>query len=502
MPAGQDVTKQFVHAPQPISVTSLVASIKEALLDNLPARQAVVGEISNFRRHSSGHFYFCLKDADSAIDAVMFRPDAASVRFEPQDGLEVVAEGRVDIYERSGRLQFYVSRLAPRGTGALELAFRQLKEKLQKEGLFDTTHKLALPRYPRSIGVITSPTGAAIRDIYRALCRRWPCARMYLLPARVQGEGAAKEIAEAIEAMDRQAAELEIDTIIIGRGGGSLEDLWAFNEEAVARAVYACRTPIVCGVGHETDFTIADFVADVRAATPTAAAELATPDKANVARACDAMQHRLSRRLAEHLATGRQDLVSVQRSSVFRDPLMRVRSGHQRVDELSTRLQHRLVARCRTGEQRLHEAERVLAGLHPRQLVERAGNRLSAVRRDLAWALGHKAKLCGDLLAKVVGKLSSMGPMGRVKLGQARLDGLAGRLEALSYRSALRRGFSVTRKDGHILRSREQIGPGDVLETELADGKVQSVVDGAAARPRRRTKQEEQGPSLFSKEEP
>jgi exodeoxyribonuclease VII large subunit len=302
--------------------------------------------------------------------------------------------------------------------------------------------------------------------------------------------------------MDRQAGRLGIDTIIVGRGGGSLEDLWAFNEEIVARAIYACHTPIVCGVGHETDFTIADFVADVRAATPTAAAELATPDKAEVARALEAMQHRLTRRLAEYLATCRQQLVSVQRSVVFRDPLMRVRSGHQQVDELSTRLRHRLEARCRGGEQRLHEAQRVLAGLHPQQLAERARNRLAAVRRDLAWALGHKAKLCGDALARMSGKLAAVQPGNRVKLCRALLDGLGGQLEAMSYRSVLKRGYSVTRKGGAIVRGPGQVANGDVLETELAVGKIRSVVDDNAAKLRRKTKQEPQGPSLFSEEEP
>ena len=340
-PVGKDVTGEFAAPPNrprapagevsrsagPLTVSALVAGIREALLGAYPQPVAVIGEISNFKRASSGHLYFSLADANAAIEAVMFRSDAAAVRFEVADGLEVVAQGRVDVYDKQGRLQLYVRRLSPRGQGALELAFRQLKERLQREGLFDAAHKKPVPTYPRAIGVITSPTGAAIRDIARTLGRRWPAARVYLVGVRVQGDSAGGEIAEAVALMDAAAAALEIDTIIVARGGGSLEDLWAFNEEIVARAIFAAATPIICGVGHETDFTIADFVADLRAATPTAAAELAVSDAAELVRHCTALAGRLGRRMAELLANAGTNLRRLAGSVVFRDPAGRVRHG-------------------------------------------------------------------------------------------------------------------------------------------------------------------------------
>jgi len=489
--AGRDVTDQFVpsrspsSARGPLTVSDLVARIKEALLDAFPARVAVVGQVSNFKRHTSGHLYFSLKDESATIDAVMFRPDAARVRFDIADGLEVVAEGKVDVYDRQGRLQLYVQRMSPRGTGALELAFRQLKAKLQAEGLFDAERKKALPRFPRSVGVITSPTGAAIRDIARTLARRWPAARVYLVPVRVQGEGAAEEIAEAIALLDREAPRLNIDTILIGRGGGSLEDLWAFNTEPVARAIAAAKRPIISGVGHETDFTIADFVADARAATPTAAAALAVPDGQELRRTCQTLRSRLTRRTRELLDAARSSLTAVQRSVVFRDPTAGVRGATQRVDELSTRLRQALADGRRAGEQRLHEAERSLAAHHPRRLHERALADLGRARRDLAWALGRRAKLAGDRLAGQAGRLAAAHPRHRLRLARQGIEALARQLHAMSYRAALERGYSVTRlAGGPILRSAEQVAPGDWLETELARGTLRSRVAESEPQPR------------------
>ena len=513
-PTGRDVTDQFVArapgangpapgeaapASAPWTVSSLVARIKEALLDAFPARLAVVGQISNFKRHSSGHLYFSLKDENAAIDAVMFRQAAVGVRFDLADGLEVIAEGRVDVYDRQGRLQLYVQRLTPKGTGALELAFRQLKQRLQEEGLFDPAHKKPTPRFPRGIGVVTSPTGAAVRDIARTLGRRWPAARVYLVPVRVQGEAAAGESAEARGLLDRAAGRLAIDTILIARGGGSLEDLWAFNEESVARAIFAARTPIISGVGHEVDFTIADFVADVRAATPTAAAELAAPDGAELRRTVQQFSGRLARRVGELLEMARTSLSAVQRSVVFRDPTAGVRAANQRLDELVTRLRQGLTQVRAECQQRLHEAERALAAQHPRRLHERAAGRLAERRRDLAWALSRLARRAGELLAERAGELAAAHPRHRLRLARQRVAALRRQLEAMSYRAVLGRGFSVTRRaDGPILRSANQAGPGDRLDTELADGRLRSQVEGPTPAPDRRPKKPPpETPTLF-----
>jgi len=309
---------------------------------------------------------------------------------------------------------------------------------------------------------------------------------VYLVGVRVQGDQAAGEIAEAVALLDAKAGELGIDTIIVGRGGGSLEDLWAFNEEAVARAIFAARTPIISGVGHETDFAISDFVADVRAATPTAAAELAAPDSAELRRHVRVLGGRLGRRAAERLAAGQAALDGILRSVVFRDPAWRVRSARQELAELAGRMQIGLEASRRREQQRLNDARARLIEQHPLRLLERARGRTEKLVRDLAWALGGLAKGAGDVLAARSARLAAAHPRHRVDLARQRLDALARQLDAMSYRAVLRRGFTVTRQGGSIVRKAGQVAPGDVLETELIDGKVQSRVEpGGDARPRR-----------------
>jgi len=495
--AGKDVTGEFARpGAAPLTVTALVSGIKEALLDAFPATFSVVGEVSNFKRHSSGHLYFSLKDASSAIDAVMFRQAAAGVRFDLADGLEVVATGRVDVWPKAGRLQLYVQRVAPKGAGALELAFRQLRQRLEAEGLFDPARKKPVPRFPRAVGVVTSPTGAAIRDIARTIARRWPAARVFLVGVRVQGDEAPGEIAEAVRLLDAAAKRYEIDTLIVGRGGGSLEDLWAFNEEVVARAIFEAHTPVISGVGHEVDVTIADLVADARAATPTAAAEMAVPDGAELARRVNVLGGRLSRRAGEVLAAARSGLTGILRSAVFRDPSGPVRAARQELDELTTRLRGGLEAARRSREQRLHQAERTLGEHHPRRLLERAEHELARARRDLAWGLGGVARRSADALAARSARLVAAHPRQALRLARQRLAALARQHEAMSYKAVLRRGYSVTRKDGRILRRAGDAAPGDRLRTELADGTVRSQVTGAGRRkrPARRT---EDGPTLF-----
>jgi exodeoxyribonuclease VII large subunit len=379
-----------------------------------------------------------------------------------------------------------VEKLTPKGAGALELAFRQLREKLQREGLFDPAHKAPLPRFPRAIGVVTSRTGAAVRDIARALRRRWPGAPVYLLNVPVQGAGAAEAIARAIALMDRCAAAWEVDTIILGRGGGSLEDLWAFNEEVVARAVYAARTPIVCGVGHEVDVTIAELVADVRAATPTAAAELAVPDRLEVARHVEVLDGRLRRCLESRYQSAVAAISSLERCSLFRDPMGLLRVLMQRTDELSHRLTACQHQRLGGSLRRLEPLANRLAALHPARLAERAMGRLEKLAGRLAWSLGGRAKRSGDTLGALDSRLAAAHPRHRLALASQRLDGVAGQLEAMGYRSVLGRGFSVTRgQDGTILRSADQVWAGERLSTELADGTFTSRAEGGPAAPPR-----------------
>ena len=485
---------------QPWSVSGLVARIKEALAESFPAPVAVVGEISNCKLHGSGHLYFRLKDADAAIDAVMFRASASRLKFTPSDGLEIVATGRVDVYDVRGQLQLVVESMTPKGAGAMELALRQLKDKLQKEGLFDPARKKPLPVFPRAIGIVTSATGAAIRDISRTLRRRWPSIRAYLLPVLVQGDAAAEQIASAIAALDAAAERLEIDILIVARGGGSLEDLWAFNEEPVARAIAAAKTPVIAGVGHEVDVTIADLVADVRAATPTAAAQQAVPDRDELGRHVTQLTTQLHRLLAGALADATAELRSIGRSAVFKDPTAPLRTAVQYVDELALRLSAGLKGRLAGDRRDLDPLAHRLAALHPARLAERARASLAGCADRLAWALGVRGKCGGDQLAQLTGRLQANHPRHRLALARQHIDATARALDAMSYRATLDRGFSVTRTAaGQIVRSAKDLAFGDAIDTEWPDGRVRSVVEGKSVRQRRRRipRSDQASPGLF-----
>jgi len=511
---GKDVTGQFSDTPSaapepaaesaesaeagPMTVSRLVARIKRALADAMPRRVTVVGELSNVKRHDSGHIYFRLKDASAALDAVMWRSAAGRLKFDPADGLEVVAEGRVDVYDVRGQLQLYIERMTPRGAGSLELAFRQLKQKLEAEGLFDPVAKKPLPRFPRAVGVITSPTGAAVRDIARTLRRRWPAANVYVLATLVQGEGAAEQIAARIAAMDAAAGRLGIDTIVVARGGGSLEDLWAFNEEPVARAVFAAGTPIVSGVGHETDVTICDLVADVRAATPTAAAELAVPDGAALRQQLSESAERARRRIRQRLDESCRALEALTRSAAIRDPVGPVRVHAQRIDELAHRLRGSLMHRAGQARKGADAQAARLAALHPAHLRDRAVADIDRLLARLRWALGARSKRAGEAVASASARLVAASPAHRLRLARQEVAAAARQLEAMSYRRILRRGFSVTRgASGAILRSTAEAAGGEIIETELADGRLTSRVTGDSERSRRRRKPTPDGPGLF-----
>ena len=303
--------------------------------DRLLSGLLVRGELSNYKMYPSGHHYFTLKDREGALRCVMFRGDAASLRFRPQNGMQVIAAGRVTVFPRDGQYQMYCVRLTPEGAGDLFVAFEQLKEQLLRQGLFAQEHKKPLPRMPGRIALVTSPAGAAVRDMLRILGARWPMAQVRVLPVRVQGEGAAEEIAAAIRwANLHQVADL----IITGRGGGSMEDLWAFNEEVVARAIYDSQIPVISAVGHEPDVTIADFVADLRAATPSNAAELAVPDQNEVYAALLGSRQRLEQTMHQRLLRSRQQLERLGRSRMLTDPKAYVQDKRVLLDYQSRRM--------------------------------------------------------------------------------------------------------------------------------------------------------------------
>ncbi len=347
------------------SIGEISRAIKGLLEDAFAQGVWVSGEVSNVARPASGHIYLTLKDSEGQLRSVLWRSVAARLKFALQDGLEVIARGKITVYVPRGDYQLQIEELQPKGVGALELAFRQLREKLFKLNYFDAARKKELPRFPRRVALVTSPSGAAVRDMLEILGRRWPALEVWVCPVRVQGEGAAEEIAAAIRLVNRVATSgaHPIDVMIVGRGGGSMEDLWAFNEECVARAIFESRLPVVSGVGHETDLTIADLVADVRALTPSEAAERVAPDRREILDGltgqAEAMRQLVMRRL--DLARARVEDLSKRRS--FRLPLERLRDLNQRLDEWSERLN-------RVGGRRLLQA---------RQQVEAASGRLHAL---------------------------------------------------------------------------------------------------------------------------
>ncbi len=322
----------------PVLTVGQINTYIKSIIDGDPNLSTVfvVGEISNFTNHyRTGHFYFTLKDKESAIKAVMFRSSAQRLRFMPENGMSVIIRGRISVFERDGQYQLYADDMQPDGVGALNIAFEQLKSKLEAQGLFDNERKKPLPRVPERIGVITSPTGAAVRDILNVLGRRFPYSKIVFTPVQVQGPTAAPQIAQAIELFNRHSAA---DVLIVGRGGGSIEDLWAFNEECVALAVSQSEIPVISAVGHETDFTICDFVADMRAPTPSAAAEIAVPDRREQLYYVNGLSQRLSESMFDKISQGKLYIDALSRSPILKNPLTFIENGRQTLDSLLNRL--------------------------------------------------------------------------------------------------------------------------------------------------------------------
>jgi exodeoxyribonuclease VII large subunit len=426
------------------TVSELTAGIKETLEGAFPAIW-VEGEISNLRVPSSGHAYFTLKDEGAQISAVLFRSRGRRVRFEPEDGMRVLAFGALDVYAARGQYQLVVELMEPQGLGALQLAFEQLKRKLEAEGLFDEGRKRKLPVYPRVIGIVTSPTGAAIRDMLNIIGRRFGDLRILIAPVRVQGDGAPAEIVQALVNLQEM---VELDVIVVGRGGGSIEDLWAFNDEAVARAIVACRVPVISAVGHETDFTIADFVADLRAPTPSGAAELVVREKLAVVERLVDLYDRLKQAVAADVTAQRERLQFLTRRRVLTDPARPLRDLYRRLDDLQGRLRLGLRAGQRQVRHRLALLTQALNAKNP----------AAKISADIA------------LLGQLRGRLLSGAAHG-VQASRARFATSVGRLESLSPLAVLSRGYSVTRlPSGALVRSAAQARAGDLLEILLHQG--------------------------------
>lgn len=395
-----------LRTPRIYSVSELTAELK-ALLENTFTGVWVEGEISNFKHHTSGHMYFTLKDDRGQLRAVMFRGSNRGLQFRPEDGLAVIVFGNVTIYEPRGEYQIYVEYMDPKGLGALQLAFEQLKTRLEAEGLFDPARKRPIPLLPRKIGLVTSPSGAAIRDILQIIHRRFANVQVLIFPVRVQGEGAAAEIVEGIESLNKRG---DLDVLIVARGGGSIEDLWAFNEEVVARAIYASQTPVISAVGHETDFTIADFVADVRAPTPSAAAELVISRKAELSQRVDDLFSRLVNHMRYRAERSGERLRSLERHLRLLSPLERVKRQRERLRDGALALQSSMSHRLALWRGDLRTAAARLDSLSPLAILARGYSvcrrlpDLSILTRAASVAEGERVEVLlhqGGLICRV-----------------------------------------------------------------------------------------------------
>jgi exodeoxyribonuclease VII large subunit len=434
-------------APKIYQVSELLRATK-LTLESRFANVRVEGEISGLKRSGSGHVYFSLKDATGLLDCAMYAREAGRLKFKLEEGMCVRCRGRLTLFEARGKFQMTVADVEPTGAGALALAFEQLKKKLAAEGLFDQARKRALPFLPRRVGVVTSPTGAVIRDIVRVAHRR--CTVPILLaPTPVQGDGASISIASAIRRLEKVA---DVDVIIVARGGGSLEDLWSFNEEPVARAIFACRVPVISAVGHETDFTIADFVADVRAPTPSAAAERAVPVEADLRAELALLCRRAGRAAAERVRAARHALERAQNR--LTDPRRLLDMRRQVLDDHAERMRRQVARKLATARADLRALEHRMLRAHPQRRIHERRHALVALRHRLE-AAGHK------------------------QLARRRhdIEAVRGKLEALSPLRVLERGFSLAQlPDGRLLTNAADAHPGDAVRLRLRSGELDTEV--------------------------
>ncbi len=411
-----------------ITVTQLTKYIKYKIDNDVNLNEIFLkGEISNFKAHTRGHYYFTLKDDGSRINAIMFASSTKKLKFVPSDGMKVLVTGKISVFEANGSYQIYVSDMLEDGIGNLYIAYEQLKKKLELEGLFDTSKKKSIPHIPKRVGVITAPTGAAIKDIVSTIKRRWPLTEVLLFPALVQGDDAKDDIVRQI----KNAENYNLDTLIVGRGGGSIEDLWAFNEEIVARAIYECSIPVISAVGHEIDFTIADFVADLRAPTPTGAAEMAVPDINDIIKYLGQIKSRLNSAVFNDIKRYKERLEHLKNRPVLLMPITIYQNKEMIFDSLIERFKYSMKNIVNVKEKELLSIKNSYVLKSPYQLLDKKANKY----------------------LQIVSKLETLSPLLTIK-----------------------RGYSVTRKDGKVLSSVKQVKKKDTLEIELSDGSIKTEV--------------------------
>ncbi len=411
-----------------ITVAALTRYIKYKLDNDSNLQDVYIkGEISNFKHHTRGHFYFTIKDEESRINAIMFASNTKNINFEPVDGMKVLVKGRISVFEATGNYQIYVTEMIEDGVGNLYALFEKLKQKLKEEGLFDTRYKKEIPKIPKRIGVITAPTGAAIKDIISTVNRRYPLCEVILFPSLVQGKEAAENIVENIKLAD----SYNLDTLIVGRGGGSIEDLWAFNEEIVARAIFECKTPVISAVGHEIDFTIADFVADIRAATPTGAAEIAVPSKEELKKLINQYKIRLSKNIKDKVDNNRYYLNKVLDSYILKSPMSIYEVKEEKLSNLLERTKNVMLSILNSNKIRLEGIKSSYLFTNPKRMFENKNN--SYVN-------------------------------------------LLNKLEVLNPLNTLKRGYTITKKKNKVINSVKNIKLKENLDITFEDGIIKTEV--------------------------
>ncbi len=433
------------------SITALNRAIKN-MFDSKPElnRVYIKGEISNFKHHSRGHFYFTLKDENSRIAAVMFASYAKDIKFEPEDGMKVLVSGRVTVYEATGGYQIYVDEMALDGIGNLYLEYEKLKKKLQEEGLFNLEHKKPIPRFPKKIGIITAPTGAAIRDILSTIKRRYPLCETILFPALVQGVGAKESIVKQITL----AQEFDLDVIICGRGGGSIEDLWAFNEEIVARAIYNSKIPIISAVGHEIDFTIADFVADLRAPTPTGAAEMAVPNIVDLRTLIEQYKIRLNENIKNIISFNQKRIDNIKNAYVIRNPMALYEVKEQKLDTFIERINSYIKQILNDYYLRLSHVKESYILKNPLASYEVHKERINSIRNNLNIIIQNKLNVFNHQYEIIINKLNLLNPL-----------------------NVLSKGYSlVTDSNGKIIKEAKDLKKDDLISIKMYEGSVKAIV--------------------------
>lgn len=411
-----------------ITISQLTRYIKYKIDNDVNLNEVFIkGEISNFKAHSRGHYYFTIKDEGSRINAVMFATATKKLQFTPEDGMKVLVTGKISVFEANGGYQIYVSDMLEDGVGNLYIAYEQLKKKLEAEGLFDQRFKKPIPKIPKRVGVVTAPTGAAIKDIISTIKRRWPLTEIYLFPSLVQGELAKDDIVRQIEKADTY----NLDTLIVGRGGGSIEDLWPFNEEKVARAIFACNTPVISAVGHEIDFTIADFVADLRAPTPTGAAEMAVPQLNDMINYLNQVKIRLNNTITNKLKISRNKLKEITSRSILKNPITIYQTKEMIFSNTLERLKFNLINLTNIKEKELLKIKNSYILKNPYQILDKKSNKY----------------------LQIISKLETLSPL-----------------------LTLKRGYTMTKVNDKVVKSSKDLKSGDNITIDFTDGNVDAIV--------------------------